>query len=321
MLIAAENVNALDKFAETTEGERTEYIDDNSHIITYPKEKEVFGLPTVHLYIKGTFKDYRMRFKQFLIDHYKFNPNFNLPKTEHVDHLLNKARVKDCFIRMILLPENINTAWGRSYERIVTNLEKSKVYKNMYLLDYVLVLKAIGFTFFKKKDIPQSNDGISAAASKVLQRYESVFNLKLDQRKKDILLTYFRAEIDYMVRKRFYDHQYTGQINKELDKVQVLKYLKSILVNLMCGTSVYLDNHSTKSPSLINDEYKCSNTKDCYNLNTFLSNLNQTFEACTVHAVLDPQTYQGYLKIKIEYGCSDNFAHTEEFFCIAIEPV
>ncbi|MED3977281.1 hypothetical protein P4639_28525 [Priestia megaterium] len=320
MLIAAEDVNDLDKFAEMTEGERTEYIDDNSHIITYPNEKGVFGRPTVHLYIKGTFKDYRPRFEQFLIEHYEFDSNFNLPKIEHVDHLLNKTRVKECFIRMILLPGNINTAWGRSYERIVTNLEKSKVYKNMYLLDYVLLLKATGLAFFKKKDIPRNNNGISAAASKTLQRYQSVFNLKLDQGKKDTLLTYFRAEINYMVRKRFYDHQHIGQINKELDKVQVLKHLKSVLGDLTYGAPVYLDNHSTKSPSLDNDKYKCSNITDCHNLNALLNNPNQTFEACTVHAVLDPQTYKGHLKIKIEYGCSDKFVYAEGFFKIAIEP-
>ncbi|MGW5891974.1 hypothetical protein, partial [Priestia megaterium] len=320
MLIAAQDVNGLDEFAKMTKGERTEYIDDNSHIITYPDEKEVFGCQTVHLYIKGTFKDYRTRFKQFLVEHYEFDSNFDLPVTEHVDHLLNKARVKECFIRMILLPGKINTGWGRSYERVVTNLEKSKAHKNMYLLDYVLLLKAVGLTFFKKKDILQNDNAVSVAATDTFQKYQTVFNLQLDQEKKDTLLTYFRAEINHMVRKKFYDHEGTGQINKELDKIQALKHLTSVLNNLMCNSIVYLDNHSTKSPSLDIDSYKCSDMINCHALNEFLNDHVQKFEACTVHAILDSQTYIGYLKIKIEYSCSNNSAHTERTFKIAIEP-
>lgn len=322
MLIAARNTNALDKFAAMTGGIRTEFKDGNSHIITYTNKLNSLGDPVIHLYIKGTFPNYRARFQDFLIQHYKFDNDFNLDKSDHADHLFNKARAKQCFIRMILLPGNINTGWGRSYERIVTNLEKKKEYKDMYLLDYVLLLKAVGFTFFKKKDISDNDTGISEAANKALEKYKSAFQ-GLGESYDSILLTYFRAEINYMVRKRFYDHEYVNKINKELnrfkgsdDSERLNDLRSSLLLKLKSGHEVILDDYSNKYPPM-DESYKCIDIPSCESLYDFLNDHNKKFGNFTVRAFINQQTFKGVLRIKIE--CLNKLEDLEEVFWIEIE--
>jgi hypothetical protein len=67
------------------------------------------------LWVHAGNENYRQDYLSFLRAFHQVTLE-DLPSTYHVDHLFNRARAGNMFIRMILLPRGVNTSHGGGYE-------------------------------------------------------------------------------------------------------------------------------------------------------------------------------------------------------------
>ncbi|WDL94308.1 hypothetical protein JCR32_11075 [Bacillus sp. HNR-4] len=190
ILVAADSLESLKKFYDSKEVKSiTEYENDQCYLVEMEK-----GLH--HLFIKGTYTKYREMFIKFLYDKYDV-PKNTVPKSLNVDHVFNKARAKNYFIRMILLDEKSNQAWGRAYEKSMTRIDKNRgsVNKSLILLDYSVLLKILELPSFKKGNI-KGNEDIKMIASEAKEELGRLF--ESNELSLDSIETFYRAELNQL---------------------------------------------------------------------------------------------------------------------------
>ncbi len=151
----------------------------------------------------------------FLKQYYKLEPDYKLPSSLNVDHVFNKERAKNFYIRMILLDEKINKDWGRAYERLFSTLDKKNKYKNSkqyLLLDYSILLKVLEFKSFKKGDIVEKYD-ILKLAEDYACKLKSLFALDIPY---EFIQKFYRVEIN-----RLLTGCWNDPIEKSIKKVAI----------------------------------------------------------------------------------------------------
>jgi len=141
--VAADNEEVLENYAKRINGkvERLEKYEQAIVINTGDR---------FELFVKADEKQYRAIFKEYLARYY--NCSDDLPREYHVDHLYNKKRFQDKYIRLILLPATINSSWGSNIEKHLTRLDSGKNRKKEYYMDYFTFLKAILFRAAKTSE-------------------------------------------------------------------------------------------------------------------------------------------------------------------------
>ncbi|MDQ0233090.1 hypothetical protein [Metabacillus malikii] len=189
ILVAADSFDTLKNFYEPMGATVNPYKDNESYIVEKNNGE-------CHLFIKGSNLQYRKRFIDFL--NVKYNvPKDTVPSSLNVDHVFNKERAKDYFIRMILLDEKSNQAWGRAYEKSMTRIDKYKdsAKKAMILLDYSVFLKILELPSFKKGNI-KGKDDIQRIANEARQELEKLFGADIIPL--DVVETFYRAEVNQL---------------------------------------------------------------------------------------------------------------------------
>ncbi|OLS38890.1 hypothetical protein BTR22_04360 [Alkalihalophilus pseudofirmus] len=134
-LVAASSFKEMEKYANRTGG-KIEKFGRVSYIVTTESGN-------YELFTKAKSPSYRKIFKRFI--ECKYSKPFKIPKEIEVDHLYNKKRFPDHYVRLLLLPRNINGDWGRFTERQLTFMEKVNGGKSEYYLDYLIFLKAVQY--------------------------------------------------------------------------------------------------------------------------------------------------------------------------------
>jgi len=277
-----------------------EYIDTNAILVSHDNGK-------YELFIKGTYNQYRKRFQTFLIEKYNLDQSFKLESIINVDHLMNKKRIKDYFIRMILLPDKVNQDWGRSYENVVTQLERQKSKKSAYLLDYSIFLKAIEFSSIKKKDITADDDSVSLKAQQIIAEIEKSFG-EIGPLK-SYLESYYRAEINYIVRGRFYDHKADKNEISSLSDLENKESLINVMKHIIeDGVIDFGEGHYY----IYRKKANCAATQIINNC------LNENINTVTVKLFERSDVYS-LIKIKIEYTGKNTQKLIEEMYTIDIE--
>lgn len=192
ILIAAKDKNCLVNFYTNYNSIVLEFIDLNSYVICRNDGN-------YELFIRGSFGGYRGRFKKFLVEYYNISKDYQLPSALNVDHLFNKIRAKNYYIRMILLDGRVNQDWGRAYEKGISKRHQGKVIRNYIFLDYATFLKCLGITSFKKSGI-ENEDDISKMAN---NRHYELKRLVDLGKNSEIIKKYFEGEINYFVNDKF----------------------------------------------------------------------------------------------------------------------
>jgi len=305
ILIAAKDENVVKQYAQgsSVNGKVVQFKSNDSFFIEYPD-----GIK--HLYIKGNFPEYRKRFQLFLSQEYNVQDASSLEPVEQVDHLYNKKRMPDYFIRMILLPQTTNRAWGSSYEQVVTNLEADKIKKPMYFLDYALLFKALLHKPWKKTEIKQKiKNGlnnkvevISKYASDTIDEFKkNIGPLDLTHRK--ILETYARAEIHYVIGGKFFDVKHSLEsLAQPLADIEHTGGLLTLLANMNSVVGFQTLEYTRKNFSSLKggyDKYKClkeENDKCKEILESIYSYPNKT--PASVHIINNGELF-ATLEIKI----------------------
>lgn len=249
ILVAAKNVNSLKSFYDRYGAEVIEYIDSKSYVVK--REDGNF-----ELFILGSCKQYRKRFEQFLVDYYDIPKTYKLPAVLNVDHVFNKERAKNYYIRMILLDEKANKAWGRAYEKTSSSLDKASnnlTTKDFVLLDYCVFLKILEFPSLKKGDIKSSED-ISKIAEESFSRLENLFGSELLS---EPIKAFYRAEINRLVTGVWQDPEYKPTKILSYDDTDKLQDLKETIICLLKSNSFGIDDED-----IIEGKYICANTSD-----------------------------------------------------------
>jgi hypothetical protein len=221
ILIAAKDINCLIDFYSDYNAKIVEFVDSNSYVICRNDGN-------YELFIKGSFSAYRERFKKFLIKYCGISKGYELPSYLNVDHVLNKGRAKNHYIKMILLDERVNQDWGRAYEKGISKRYEGKFIRDYIRLDYVTLLKCLSFPAFKKYEIKDVEDIPKIAEQRLLE----LLNYADLGKNSELILGYFRAEINYLVNGTWRDTESNySEIDtySELDKYEVLT---NALVNL-----------------------------------------------------------------------------------------
>lgn len=153
ILVATESAESLKSFYEYYNGQVEEYKNKKSYVV-----KRSDGLH--ELFILGSDGSYKEKFRAFLTDYYHIPQDYVLDENLHVDHVFNKKRAEDYFIRMILLDKSANRAWGQSYEKVSSRLDRESGVKRKQhiLLDYTVILKILEFEPFLKGNIKDKSD-------------------------------------------------------------------------------------------------------------------------------------------------------------------
>jgi len=232
ILVATESPESLLSFYEDYNGQVERYKDDNSYVV-----KRSDG--HYELFILGSYPYYRKRFRAFLTEYYQIPKDFKLVKALNVDHVFNKDRAKDYFIRMILLDGKVNSEWGRAYEKVSSNLDRKfnvKLKQHM-LLDYSVLLKILKFDSFKKGDVADIND-IERIAELT---FKKLFSFAGPDALTDNVKTFYRAEINRLANEVWNDpsHIETEEIGLEVDNVMDLA---RFLENLVRGNPIDLND-------------------------------------------------------------------------------
>ncbi len=120
-------------------------------------------------WVQADSKTYRRDFKNFLDREYGVK---NVPKTLHVDHLLNHKYAIQAglvYVRVALIESKVNTGNGIFNEKGTTEYVNNEIgiKDKVFLLDYVIAMKAFGIKPFKnKEDLNERLDSIAEELSK-----------------------------------------------------------------------------------------------------------------------------------------------------------
>ncbi|MED0998351.1 hypothetical protein P4T34_23330 [Bacillus mobilis] len=185
-LVAASSYEQIKSYADRTGG-TIEKFGRVSYIVTTSGGK-------YELFTKASSRSYRNIFKRLIQRKYQ-NP-FEIPTIVEVDHLYNKKRFPNHFVRLLLLPREFNGEWGQYTEKQLTFMEKFQGRKVEYYLDYLIFLKAVQYNAYKKEiDI---EDYVSNAIF-----YMQNEGLLVDNVTKNIVQQYLLSELKYIVTGKF----------------------------------------------------------------------------------------------------------------------
>lgn len=212
ILAAVKNGESLEKYYKKKNCDVKKYQDNNSYVIDR-------GDGTYELFVLGSYPKYRKRFEDFLKEFYRFPQDFKLPRDINVDHVFNKERAKEYFIRMMLLEEKNNKSWGASYEKINTQLDHryKRVNGTEYIfLDYAVFMKMLGIYPIKKGSVNNVEDIVAITNDYYRILVEEMGFLILEEPFKRFIRAEFNfvlrgiwrdpLENSYMTTIKYYDH-------------------------------------------------------------------------------------------------------------------
>lgn len=152
------------------------------------------------LFVWGSCRQYRNIFRKFLsfYNFKDFPQEHVIPFHWHIDHIYNKARFKDYYLRVILLENKINRSWGTNVESKLTKIEKDKEDKRkIYFLDYITFFKILGYSPIDK------NGNVDEYAISIFN--ELLNNGSCQIGMKSEILKGIRALLNYITEGVFYD--------------------------------------------------------------------------------------------------------------------
>lgn len=149
---------------------------------------------SLELFTAASSKSYRNIFKRFIKKNIK--GSFVIPEDIEVDHLYNKKRFPNHFVRLLLLPRKVNGEWGQYTEKQLTFMEKVLGKKTEYYLDYLIFLKAVQFKAYK------TNVDIKKYVSEAIHLMKNN-DLLVDEETTAIVHQYLLSEIQYIKTGKF----------------------------------------------------------------------------------------------------------------------
>jgi Uri superfamily endonuclease len=244
-VVAAKSSAELDNYAKRVNGRLVKF-DSNSFIV----EKNN-GINEI--FVLGSCGQYRNIFRRFLTycDPIDFPQEHVLPSHWHIDHIYNKARFKEYYLRIILLENKINRSWGANVESKLTRLEKDKEDKReVYFLDYITFFKIIGFSPIDK------NDNVDEYAISVFNELLNIGDCQAEM--KSEVLKGIRALLNYILEGVFYDKKIKPDLAVPIccSKFIVCEDSLRFLSSLFLRDNIFIT---------IKDHY--GNFYDTYNLN------------------------------------------------------
>lgn len=269
IIIAIKDIETLYKYCSNFEISCKKFIDDKSYVIDK-------GDGRYELLVKGNFQGYRLRFKKFLQQFYEIPKDDTLYKklNLNVDHVYNKERAGDFFVRLVLLEGKINQSWGNSYERIYTKQYKSnncEKYKDIILLDYATVLKLLKFQPFEKKKI-RSDEDIVTLAEYYYLNLEELTNKNLNF---TMIKSFFRAELNYLK-----NNVWNDPLEVQFNNVDIISLdPKLAFLQLEEHFNKLSEGKSTKFGYISDDiEFNCKTDKDKKICRKILEDLKKSIE-------------------------------------------
>ncbi|KOS64448.1 hypothetical protein AN161_02525 [Lysinibacillus sp. FJAT-14222] len=200
------------------------------------------------------FGGYRDRFKNFLFEKYQIPLN-SVPKELNVDHVFNKGRAINYYIRMILLDETANQAWGRAYEKSMTQRRKNSRNNRLLFLDYSIFLKILELPSFKKgrKKVGKYNEEemkqlIQEKAQAARIGLEKIFGTT--SMNMEIIEQFYRAEFNQIINGFWSDPLYvnpnlydiTTSVYEDEHFSYVVEDLQNTIGNLVQGSLTFSAN-------------------------------------------------------------------------------
>lgn len=247
ILVAAETIEDLKDYSDQIEATVEQFKDNNSYVV---KLKD----GSLQLFIKGSYESYRDRFKDFLFEKYQI-PKNSVPKELNVDHVFNKGRAIDYYIRMILLDKTANQAWGRAYEKSMTQRRRSSSNNRLLFLDYSVFLKILELPSFKKgrKKVGKYSEEemkqlIQEKAQDARVGLEKIFGTT--SMNMEIIEQFYRAEFNEIINGVWADPSYvspnqyeiTTSVFKDEHFSYVVEDLQNTFKNLVKGSLTFSEN-------------------------------------------------------------------------------